>query len=102
MYDPRVSPVELSTPSDASPRPRVTCVAPDFGRGPLRVLVAEDNHTLRRLLALVLRRDGHEVVEACDAGELLETLASSWIQSDGDSAPIDLVICEHALPGLAG
>ena len=53
------------------------------------------------MLALVLRRDGHQVVEACDAGELLEALASSWIESDG-SAPIDLVICEQALPGLEG
>jgi CheY-like chemotaxis protein len=102
MYDPHLSPVELSASSDASARPLDTRVAPDFAPRPLRVLVAEDNRTLRRLLALVLRRDGHEVVEACDAGELLEALASSWIQSDGGSAPIDLVICEHALPGLAG
>jgi len=102
MYDPHVSPVELSTPSDANPRPRLPGVALDFGRAPLRILVAEDNRTLRRLLALVLRRDGHEVIEACDAGELLETLASSFLQGDGGSAPIDLVICEHVLPGLAG
>jgi CheY-like chemotaxis protein len=73
----------------------------DFARAPLRILVAEDNGTLRRLLALVLRRDGHHVVEACDAGELLEALASSWIVDEG-SGPIDLVICEQALPGLAG
>ncbi len=55
---------------------------------------------MRRLLTLVLRRDGHEVTEAYDAGELLELLASSLIE--GGSAPIDLVICEHALPGIAG
>jgi CheY-like chemotaxis protein len=98
MYDPHVSPVELSTPSAANTLS--TGVAPDFGRAPLRILVAEDNGTLRRLLALVLRRDGHEVTEACDAGELLELLASSLIE--GGRAPIDLVICEHALPGIAG
>jgi len=102
MNDPHVSPVELSATSDASPYPRVPHAPLDFGRAPLRILVAEDNRTLRRLLALVLRRDGHEVAEACDAGELLEALASSWIPNDGASAPIDLVICEHALPGLAG
>ena len=79
MNDPHVSPVELSATSDASPRPRVPRALLDFGRGPLRILVAEDNRTLRRLLSLVLRRDGHDVAEACDAGELLEALASSWI-----------------------
>lgn len=102
MNDSYLSPAELALPSDASVRgqrsPRVTL---DFARAPLRVLVAEDNGTLRRLLALVLRRDGHQVVEACDAGELLEALASSWIEGDG-SAPIDLVICEQSLPGLEG
>lgn len=102
MNDPYLSPAELALPSDASVRgqssPRVTL---DFARAPLRILVAEDNGTLRRLLALVLRRDGHQVVEACDAGDLLELLASSWIEGEG-GAPIDLVICEQALPGLAG
>lgn len=103
MNDTYLSPAELPVPSDASVRgqrsPRLTL---DFARAPLRILVAEDNGTLRRLLALVLRRDGHHVVEVCDAGELLEELASSWIIDDGGSAPIDLVICEQALPGLAG
>ena len=103
MNDTYLSPAELPVPSDASVRghrsPRVTV---DFARAPLRILVAEDNGTLRRLLTLVLRRDGHHVVEACDAGELLEALASSWLQGEGGSAPFDLVICEHALPGLLG
>ena len=81
MNDPHVSPVELSATSDASPRPGVPHAPPDFGRSPLRILVAEDNRTLRRLLALVLRRDGHEVAEACDAGELLE--AARWHEQAG-------------------
>jgi len=102
MNDPHVSPVQLSAAPEAAARPRRTRVVLDLERRPLRILVAEDNRTLRRLLALVLRRDGHEVIEACDAGELLEILASSWIHTDDESAPIDLVICEQALPGLAG
>jgi CheY-like chemotaxis protein len=72
----------------------------DVGRAPLRIVVAEDNSALRRLLALVLGREGHDVIEACDAGELLELLASSLIE--GGDAPIDLVICEHSLPGIQG
>ena len=75
-------------------------LGPGAGQTPQRILIAEDNGALRRLLALVLRRDGHDVVEACDAGELLEALGSSWI--DGGDAPIDLVICEQSLPGIAG
>jgi two-component system response regulator TctD len=70
------------------------------GESSLRILVAEDNTALRRLLALVLLRDGHEVVETRDAGELLEALASSLVE-EGEAA-YDLVICEHSLPGIVG
>jgi CheY-like chemotaxis protein len=101
MNDTHLSPAELPAPADASVHAPSARLGLDFGRTPLRILVAEDNGTLRRLLVLVLRRDGHDVVEACDAGELLETLASSWL-GDGASTPIDLVICEQGLPGLAG
>jgi CheY-like chemotaxis protein len=79
---------------------------------PLKIMVAEDSGALRRLLALVLERDGHEVVEARDAGELLEALASALIEEgDGDGegegegegrTPFDLVICEQSLPGVFG
>jgi CheY-like chemotaxis protein len=75
-------------------------LGPDAGQTPRRILIAEDNGVLRRLLALVLGRDGHDVVEVCDAGDLLEALGSSWL--DGGDAPIDLVICEQSLPGIAG
>ena len=40
----------------------------------LRLLVAEDDGDLRRLLSAALRRDGHQVVEARDGAELLEAL----------------------------
>ena len=73
---------------------------------PLKIVVAEDSGTLRRLLALVLERDGHEVVEARDAGELLEALATALVEegeSEGEGrAPFDLVICEQSLPGVVG
>jgi CheY-like chemotaxis protein len=66
----------------------------------LRVLVAEDDGEMRRLLALVLRRDGHFVVEARDGGEILEALA--WTLMEPDRQEFDLVICEHSLPGVLG
>jgi len=66
----------------------------------LRVLVAEDDPTLRRLLGLILRRDGHEVVEARDGSELLEALATSLV--DARLPPFDLIVCEQHLPGMPG
>jgi two-component system, NtrC family, response regulator AtoC len=39
-----------------------------------RILVAEDDDLTRELLAKVLRRDGHEIVEVADGAEALEKL----------------------------
>lgn len=66
----------------------------------LRILAAEDEPVLRRLLGAALRRDGHDVVEVRDGAELLEALASTLI--DPVAAPFDLVICEQSLPGMPG
>ena len=66
----------------------------------LRLLVAEDDADLRRLLAVALRRDGHAVIEARDAAELLEALASTLIEPV--ASPFDVVICEQTLPGIPG
>jgi CheY-like chemotaxis protein len=66
----------------------------------LRVLVAEDDPTLRRLLGLILRRDGHEVVEARDGSELMEALATTLV--DARLRPFDLIVCEQHLPGMPG
>jgi two-component system cell cycle sensor histidine kinase/response regulator CckA len=66
----------------------------------LRILLAEDNHELRRLLSFVLRREGHEVVEAHDGSELLEALAVSIVEGTGQG--FDVVICEQSLPGIPG
>src|SRR5450432_2946267 len=66
----------------------------------LRILLAEHNGEVRRLLGLVLHRDGHEVVEVRDAGELLELLAGALITPFQPA--FDLIICEHTLPGIQG
>ena len=66
----------------------------------LRILVAEDDSDLRRLLTVALRRDGHAVIEARDAAELLEALASTLIEPV--ASPFDVVICEQTLPGIPG
>ena len=66
----------------------------------LRILVAEAQADLRRLLGAALRRDGHDIVEARDGAELLEALASTLI--DPGASPFDLVVCEQRLPGMPG
>jgi CheY-like chemotaxis protein len=68
-------------------------------RAPLRILLAEADRELRLLLALVLRSDGHEIIEVADGSELLEAIASLVI--DGDR-PFDLIISAQAIPGLPG
>jgi CheY-like chemotaxis protein len=66
----------------------------------LHVLLAEDDPTLRHLLSLILRRDGHEVIEARDGTELLEAMAGPLI--DARRPPFDLIVCEDHLPGMPG
>ena len=67
---------------------------------PLRILLAEDNETMRRLLAFVLRADGHELAEARDGTELLEALASSLLA--GPAERFDAIVAEQSLPGIEG
>ena len=57
-----------------------------------RVLVIEDEGSLRRLLALALRRHGYDVMEAEAPGEAIET----W---KANRESIDLVISDIVMPG---
>ncbi len=67
---------------------------------PLRILLAEDNETMRRLLGFVLRADGHDLAEARDGTELLEAIASSLLAGPGER--FDAIVSEQSLPGLEG
>jgi CheY-like chemotaxis protein len=66
----------------------------------LRILIAEAEGDLRRLLGAALRRDGHDVIEARDGAELLEALAATLVEPD--VSPFDLVVCKQRLPGMPG
>jgi len=66
---------------------------------PLRILIADADVEMRRLIALVLRGDGHEIVQVTDGSELLEAIASLVI--DG-ARPFDLIMSAQAIPGLPG
>ena len=72
-----------STASAGEPRP---------GAGE-RVLLAEDDATLRRYLAVVLRRAGYEVAEAADGLEALRLALST---------PVSVVVTDAVMPRLGG
>ncbi len=59
----------------------------------LRVLVVDDNHLIRKLLALILERAGFEAVEA-ESGEDALSLA--------EEMPPDLWLVDEVMPGMKG
>ena len=61
----------------------------------LRVLVVDDNHLIRRLLALILEGAGFEVVEA-------ESGADALALALGGNTPPDLWIVDEAMPVMTG
>jgi len=58
---------------------------------PAKILVADDEQNLRRVLVALLRRDGHEVVQAQNGNEAIERLAD-----------VDVVITDLRMPGADG
>lgn len=60
------------------------------GPRPLRVLVADDEPSLRMAISLFLGRDGHEVVEAADAHQALRLAREQ---------PFDVALVDIRMPG---
>jgi two-component system response regulator PilR (NtrC family) len=58
-----------------------------------RILVADDERSIRELLAIVLRRDGYEVILAENGRTALNVL---------ESEPIDLLISDIKMPDMSG
>jgi DNA-binding response OmpR family regulator len=58
-----------------------------------RVLVVDDDHTVREVVVSYLRAAGHEVVEAADGAGALRSM---------QEAPADLVVLDLMLPGIDG
>ena len=59
-----------------------------------RILVVEDEKSMRDLLALMLRKEGYEI-DTAESG----TAAQARI---GDGAPFDLVVSDISMPGMTG
>ncbi|HOP05691.1 MAG TPA: response regulator [candidate division Zixibacteria bacterium] len=65
-----------------------------------RILVAEDDPEMRRLLVWNLRKEGFETVECSDGWELLDHLGKPVL--DGDPDDFDLVVSDIRMPGATG
>jgi DNA-binding response OmpR family regulator len=68
---------------------------------PPRVMVAEDDPEMRRLVAETLRKDGYEVITVSDGGRLLVTLAHE-LADDGGADLVDLLVSDVRMPICTG
>lgn len=68
---------------------------------PLRVLLAEDDFEMRRMIARALRSSGYQVIEARNGPEMLDVLASELLHPSGQP-PVDLIISDFHMPGVTG
>lgn len=66
----------------------------------VRVLLAEDDNELRRLVARALERRGHQVVCAADGTELLEALGRSVLGAG--TIDYDVIVSDVRMPGWSG
>ncbi|KFE69974.1 response regulator [Hyalangium minutum] len=67
---------------------------------PLRILVADDQPEMRRLIRGALVRDGYEVVEVANGPALIHALISGLLEEQ-TRAP-DLIITDVRMPGMTG
>lgn len=74
-----------------SPVPRAVQTAP--GSSAPRILVADDDAQMRKLVRMILKREGFLVEEAADGLDALEVM---------DSHPVDLLILDLDMPRLDG
>jgi len=65
-----------------------------------RVLIADDEASLRKVLSSALRREGYEAVAVKDGEEALEVLEASVQPDTGE--PFSLVISDVRMPGVDG
>jgi CheY-like chemotaxis protein len=70
------------------------------GRAP-RVLVADDDPEMRRLVCDTLRKDGYDLVEEPDGGRLLVRVAALY-QKSGAALPVDLIVSDVRMPVCTG
>jgi CheY-like chemotaxis protein len=96
--------VPIQTPShlDAAPEPPWrAALASEPIHNPPRILVAEDDAEMLRLVAEALRKDGYDVRTAADGGRLLVTLAHGFVDRGGMDF-FDLLVTDMRMPVCTG
>ncbi|HEY1533218.1 MAG TPA: response regulator [Polyangiaceae bacterium] len=73
---------------------------PDLDR-PARIVVAEDDFEMRRLVADCLRSEGYEVHEVADGAQLLVRIEDSFYLRPVP-APVDLFVTDIRMPFYTG
>jgi DNA-binding response OmpR family regulator len=68
---------------------------------PVRVLLAEDDPEMRKLVAASLTREGYEVCAVSDGGRLLALIGSQILDPVGHP-PADIVISDVRMPVRSG
>jgi len=66
-----------------------------------RILLVEDDAEMRRMLALLLRRDGYGVTEVADGDEALEWLGTGILDGEPTRIPA-LIVSDVRLPSVSG
>ena len=72
-----------------------------MNRTAARVLLAEDDHDMRALVAAKLRLDGHHVVDVADGGRLLVCIANAYVDDRAYDA-YDLIVSDIRMPVCSG
>ncbi len=94
--------IDESPPRNLASSGKLRAAAPaperDLNRRP-RILVAEDDIEMRRLVVGALRKDGYEVEEAADGGRMLVKIAAQYTRPD---EAIDLIISDIRMPVSSG
>jgi len=67
----------------------------------VRVLLAEDDDEMRRLIAETLRKDGYQVMEAPNGKDLM-SVVEELQNSEGRSTVADVIISDIRMPGMDG
>jgi DNA-binding response OmpR family regulator len=70
-------------------------------RNSLCILLAEDDEEMRRLLALMLRKEGYQVTECPDGISLLDQLSSLFLHEE-NQRNFNLIISDIRMPGVTG
>ena len=88
---------EIAEPRDAAataaPVPDLDVAAPPSGSTPMRILVLDDEASIRDFLARILRRNGYEPVAAVDGESALEVIRLD---------PPWAILCDHRMAGMSG